>query len=96
MAKKLDRDSQRIDFTEKNLTENIFEDDDYKRHIKETALQTGISEKAVQLVLNDFFLQMPKIIFGRRTVQKRISFIGFFHLDIKKRIQNFRKNESKQ
>lgn len=94
MARKSGRDSKRIEILSQDIRDNVLENEDYKRHVREVALQTGLPEDAINLVLSDFFLRVPKVIYSLRAINKRINFYGFFNLEIKKRIYNNLKNRN--
>jgi len=85
MPRKNSRNSKRIEFVQRDITDNVLQDEDYKRHIREVAQQTGLPVDAVELVLQDMFLQVPKIIYRKPGFNKRISFFGFFTLEIKRK-----------
>ncbi len=83
------RKTKRIESICADITENVLDNEDYKRHVKEVALQTGLPEEAINMVLSDFFLSLPKIIYDNVGINRRITFFGFFNLEIKKRIYRY-------
>ena len=75
---------QRISVVTEEINNSILQNEDYLRHVKEVAIETGLPEGAVSLVLSNFFLKIPRVIYGMRFHNKRILFFGFFTLNIKK------------
>lgn len=97
MAKKLSRDKQRVIHILNDIEQNVLKNEDYKRHVKEVALETGLPEEAIDTVLSHFFLEVPKVIYSKNQVNKRITFFGFFSLEIKKKFNNLiNRNNAKQ
>ena len=79
------RDSYRRKLVTEEIKNVVLEDEDYKRHIKEVAVETGLPEEAVSKVLSDFFLSLPAIIYTNVLVSKKIIFYSFFKININRK-----------
>ena len=79
-------------FLQEHIKEYVFNDSDFNRHIKETALQLKIPEDVVDRVMKNYFINIAKIIYGKFSGKRRVTVYGFFNIDIKRRsFKNLRK-----
>lgn len=66
-----------------SIDKEVFQNEDFNRHVQETARILDLPEDAVGTVIKDFITQIRKLIYVRTRVKKRITVFGFFNIEIK-------------
>lgn len=68
---------------EKSIHAEVFENEDFNRHLQETATKLELPLDVVEAVMKNKILQMPKIIYSEKRLLKIITVFGFFKINIK-------------
>lgn len=73
-------------FTKKKMSEvlekDVFQDYNFKRHVKEVSLKLSIPEDVVESVIKHYFTFISYEMIRIRNVKRRIVIYGFFYLDV--------------
>ncbi len=73
------------------IQNEVIENEDYQRILKETAEKLDLPLDVVQKVIGNFLFQIPKFIYPLKT-NVRVSVFGFFNITISKKLNNFKLN----
>ena len=63
--------------------EKSLEDPDFKRHVSEVAIKTGLPEDVVERVLRHYFKTVMKVIFSFKNMYKRITLIAIGSIEVR-------------
>ena len=66
------------------LAENVFDTEDFKKHVNQVALNLKIDESIVRDVLISYFTNVMYVINTTRKLRTKINIYGFFSIIVEK------------